>query len=100
MQIALSCLQYTELFSSLIMSMIVADLMKSGNFIAFQIIGFLHDPIITTDPYCQASGFMVQFGTEVTGQHPACSQCHYQIVLISEQILLFSSSLFIWRCRS
>lgn len=51
------------------MTLILSDLFKDINYIAFSIVTFVRGKNVPNNsPYCQASGFMIQFGTEVTGK--------------------------------
>lgn len=52
------------------MTLILSDLFKDINYIAFSIVTFVRGSNVPSNsPYCQASGFMIQFGTEVTGKY-------------------------------
>jgi len=50
------------------MTLILSDLFKDINYIAFSIVTFVRGNVSNQSGYCQASGFMIQFGTEVTGE--------------------------------
>ena len=66
------CFRLTSI--SLIMTMILSDLFKDINYIAFSIISFSRGGVSSSSAYCQASGFMIQFGVEVTGTN--VTDCH------------------------
>lgn len=49
------------------MTLILADLIKDINWVAFSIVAFVRETIPTTSAYCQASGFIAHAAIEVTG---------------------------------
>jgi len=49
------------------MTLILSDLFKDINYFAFAIVTFVQGTVNPHSPYCQASGFMIQMGTEITG---------------------------------
>ncbi|KAF2492008.1 hypothetical protein BU16DRAFT_422080, partial [Lophium mytilinum] len=57
----------------LIMLLIFGDLMKSAWYFIFAIASFRHN-VDTKTPFCQASGFFIQYGTET---------CDYAVLVIA-----------------
>lgn len=63
----------TPMLCRLIMLLVLGDLVRAMWYFVHAIVSVGHGAISTSSPFCQTSGFMVQWGTEATGTFLLCS---------------------------